>query len=295
MTICDYSSNSPPTQPTEQRSLLYGRPPLDFGFLRRMQLDAEVQRSAELDVLANWTLHIVQAQGIALTKSEIHFMLSEGIVATSRPFAEYDAAYGCAMAMICADEMAKKGAVDAESVARLCRLVMRTGGDQARPQVGGLRWWAKAANAWIQKGLDSESAINSQSKLCLSLYAALPGAWPAAHIASQIPRMVAGQPAATLASDVYWEHQDALRACLPSADAWRRLDGSFHPADYAVQTYGNFLQGGQTGLDTFVECWAKLQEKRCADARKARESDVADACLPAPNWPDAGSRTGFRD
>lgn len=288
MTACGYSSNSPPTQPTERRSLLYAHPPLDFGFLRRMQLDAEVQRSAELDVLANWTLHIVQAQRITLTKSEIHFMLSEGIVATSRPFAEYDAAYGCAMAMVCADEMAQKGAVDAESVARLCRLAMRTGDDQARLQVGDLRWWAKAANAWIQKGLDFESAITSQSELCLSLCAALPGVWPAAHIASQIPRMAAGQPAATLAFDVYWDHQYALRTCLPSSDAWRRLDGSFHPADYAVRTYGDFLRGGQTGLDAFVECWAKLQEKRCADARKARESGMADAFLPAPNWPDAG-------
>ena len=295
MTICDYSSNSPPTQPTEQRSLLYGRPPLDFGFLRRMQLDAEVQRSAELDVLANWTLHIVQAQGIALTKSEIHFMLSEGIVATPRSFAEYDAAYGCAMAMVCADTMAQKGAVDAESLTRLCRLAMCTGGDQARLQVGDLGWWADAANAWMRNGLDSESAINSQSELCLSLCAALPGAWPAAHIASQVPRMAAGQPAATLTFDVYWEHQDALRACLPSANAWHRRDGSFRPADYAVQTYGDFLRGGQTGLDAFVECWAKLQEKRWADAQKARESGMADACLPAPNWPDTGSRIGFRD
>lgn len=291
----DHSLLGPPTQPTERRSLLCGRRPLDFGFLRRMQLDAEIQRSAELGVLTEWTLHVVQSQGVAITKSEIHFMLSEGIISESRPFAEYDAARGSAMAMVCADAMAQKGAVDAESVAHLCRLALRKGGDQARPQAGDLGWWADAANAWIRDGLDPECAIASQSELCLSLCAALPGAWPAAHIASQIPRMAAGQPAAMIGFDAHWEHQDALSECMPSADAWRRWNGSFHPADHAVHTYGDFLRGGQTSLDASVECWAKLQEKRCVDARKARESGLADARLPAPNWPDVASRVTFRE
>ena len=258
----DHSLLGPPAQPTERRSLLCGRPPLDFGFLRRMQLDAEVQRSAELGVLTEWTLHIVQMRGLPITKSEIHCMLSEGIVAEFRPLAYYDAARGYAMAMVCADAMAQKGAVDAESVAHLCRLALRAGGDQARLQVGDLGWWADAANVWIREGLDAESALTSQSALCLSLCAALPDAWPAAHIASQIPRMAAGQPAAMIRSDKHnWDLQYVLNECLPSAEAWRRRDGSFHPADYPVRTYSDFLRGRQISLKACVECWATLQEK----------------------------------
>lgn len=291
----DHSLLGPPTQPTEQRSLLCGRRPLDFGFLRRMQLDAEVQRSAELGVLIEWTLHNVQMRKLAITKSEIYFMLSEGIVAESRPLADYDAARGCAMAMVCADAMAQKGVVDAESVAHLCRLASRKGGDQARLQVGDLGWWADAANTWIRDGLDAESALTSQSALCLSLCAAMPGAWQAAHIASQIPRMAAGQPAAMIGLDAYWEHQDVLNECLPSTEAWRRRDGSFHPADHAVRTYGNFLRDRQTSLKASVECWATLQEKRYTEAQKARENGLADAWLPAPNWPDVDSRPTFRE
>ena len=291
----DHSLLGPPAQPTERRSLLCGRPPLDFGFLRRMQLDAEVQRSAELGVLIEWTFHNVQMRKLAITKSEIHYMLSEGIVAEFRSLAEYDAARGCAMAMVCADAMAQKGAVDAESVAHLCRLALRTGGDQARLQVGDLGWWADAANAWIRDGLDAESVITSQSALCLSLCAAMPGAWQAAHIASQIPRMAAGQPAAMIRFDMHYEHQDALNECLPSAEAWRCWDGSFHPADYPVRIYSDFLRGRQISLKACVECWATLQEKRCAAAWKARESGLADAWLPAPNWLDADSRAISRE
>lgn len=292
----DHSLLGPPAQPTERRSsLLCGRRPLDFGFLRRMQLDAEVQRSAELGVLTEWTLHNVQMRGLPITKPEIYYMLSEGIVAEIRPLAEYDAARGCAMAMVCADAMAQKGAVDAESVAHLCRLALRAGGDQARLQVGDLGWWADAANVWIREGLDAESALTSQSALCLSLCAALPDAWPTAHIASQIPRMAAGQPATMIRSDMHHEHQYVLNECLPSAEAWRRWDGSFHPADYPVRIYSDFLRGRQISLETSVKSWAMLQEKRYADARKARENGLADAWLPAPNWPDADSRPIFRE
>lgn len=282
---------APPVQPTERRSLLYGHPPLDFGFLRRMQLDAEVQPLAELDVLTEWTLPIAQMQGWGIAGFEIHFMLSEGIVAVSRPFTEYNAAKGWALAMVCADEMAQRRKVDSESLALLYRLALRIGGGRPPPKPADLGWWVDAANARIQDGLDAESAIASQAELCLSLCAAWPGAWPAAHIASQIPRMAAGLPASMLPIDVYCEHKDALSACLRCADAWRRWNGSFHPASGAVKAYGDFLRDGQVSLEEFVECWATLQEKRCADARKARASGLTDAFPPAPNWPDAGSRT----
>ncbi len=287
-----HSGKAPPAQPTERRSLLYGHPPLDFGFLRRMDLDAEVQRLAELDVLTKWTSSIAQYARYTIVEFEIHFMLSEGAVATSRPYAEYHAVHGWAMAMVCADEMAQRGAVDSESLARLCRLALHTGGDQPPPLPADLGWWVEGTNAWIRRDLDAESAIASQAELCLALCAAWPGAWPAAHIASQIPRMAAGLPAAMLAiDDVYWKHQDALRDCLRSANAWRRWNGSFHPASGAVRTYGDFLRSGQAGLDASVECWAGLQERRYADARKARENGLADAWLPAPDWPNADSRT----
>lgn len=281
-----HMETAPPAQPTERRSLLCGHPPLDFGFLRRMQLDAEVQRSAELDVLTEWTLPIAQMQGWGIAGFEIHFMLSEGIVATSRPLTEYSAAKGWALAMVCADEMAQRRKVDSESLALLCRLALRTGGDRPPPKPEDLGWWVDAANARIQDGLDAESAIASQAELCLALCAAWPGAWPAAHIASQIPRMAAGQAASMLPIDVYWEHQDALDACLRFADAWRRRNGVFHPASGAVQAYSGFLRDGQVSLEASVECWATLQEKRCADARKARASGLADAFLPMPAWPD---------
>ena len=167
-----HSGKAPPSQPTERRSLLYGCPPLDFGFLRRMDLDAEVQRLAELDVLTEWALRIAQMRGAAITGFDIHFMLSEGTVATSRPYAEYHAAHGWAIAMVCADEMAQRGIVDSESLARLCRLAPRTGGDQPPPQPADLGWWTDAVNAWIRRGLDVESAIASQAELCLALCAA---------------------------------------------------------------------------------------------------------------------------
>ena len=280
-----HSGKALPAQPTERRSLLYGRPPLDFGFLRRMDLDAEVQRLAELDVLTEWALRIAQMRGAAITGFDIHFMLSEGTVATSRPYAEYHAAHGWAIAMVCADEMAQRGIVDSESLARLCRLALRTGGDQPPPQPADLGWWTDAANAWIRGDLDAESATASQAELCLALCAVCPGAWPAAHIASQIPRMAAGLPAAMLAPRADSEHQDVLNACLCSSDAWYRRKGSFHPDSSAVQIYSDFLRSGQTSLDASVECWAKLQKKRYADARKARASGLADAWLPAPDWP----------
>ena len=251
-----------------------------------MDLDAEVQRLAELDVLTKWTSSIAQYAKYAIVEFEIHFMLSEGAVATSRPYAEYHAVHGWAMAMVCADEMAQRGAVDSESLARLCRLALRTGGDQPPPLPADLGWWVEGANAWIRRDLDAESAIASQAELCLALCVAWPGAWPAAHIASQIPRMAAGLPAAMLAIDVYREHQDTLQDCLRSAYAagsrWTRF---FHAASTVVQTYSDFLRSGQTSLDASVECWAKLQKKRYADARKARASGLADAWLPAPDWP----------
>lgn len=290
-----HMETTPPAQPTERRSLLYGHPPLDFGFLRRMQLDAEVQRSAELDVLTEWTLPIAQMQGWGIAGFEIHFMLSEGIVATSRPFIEYNAAKGWALAMVCADEMAQRRKVDSETLALLCRLALRTSGDHTAPKPAELSWWTDAANARIQDALDAESAIASQAELCLALCAAWPGAWPAAHIASQIPRMAAGQAASMLPIEAYWEHQDALGTCLRSANAWRRWNGSFHPSSGAVKTYGDFLRDGQASLEASVECWATLQEKRCADARKARAGGLADAWLPMPAWPDGNSRTDFRE
>ena len=89
------------------------------------------------------------------------------------------------MAMVCADEMAQRGIVDSESLARLCRLALRTGADQPPPQPADLGWWTDATNAWISRGLDVESAI-----------------------ASQIPRMAAGLPAAVL----------ALRQCVASME-----------------------------------------------------------------------------
>ena len=114
----------------------------------------------------------VRSVPVAITGFDIHFMLSEGTVATSRPYAEYHAARGWATAMVCADEMAQRGIVDSESLARLCRLALRTGGDQPPPQPADLGWWTDAANAWIRGDLDAESAIASQAELCLALCAA---------------------------------------------------------------------------------------------------------------------------
>ena len=50
----------------------------------------------------------VRSVPVAITGFDIHFMLSEGTVATSRPYAEYHAARGWAIAMVCADEMAQR-------------------------------------------------------------------------------------------------------------------------------------------------------------------------------------------
>ena len=84
-------------------------------------------------MLTEWTLPIAQMQGWGIAGFEIHFMLSEGIVATSRPFTEYSAAKGWALAMVCADEMAQGRKVDSESLALLCRLALRTSGDPPPP------------------------------------------------------------------------------------------------------------------------------------------------------------------